>query len=80
MKHLAELIALDDNQYFVSTHNPYFLLSVLEKCPKDDIQIFVTYLENYTTKTKVLSDQDVEEILDMDSSVFFNIDKFLDVQ
>ncbi|MHA1431827.1 MAG: AAA family ATPase [Candidatus Freyarchaeota archaeon] len=35
-KFLAEKIALDtSNQYFISTHNPYFLLSILEKAPKD---------------------------------------------
>ena len=30
-KYLAELIALDErkNQYFMSTHNPYFLLPLL---------------------------------------------------
>ncbi|MHA1431833.1 MAG: hypothetical protein ACTSRV_15795 [Candidatus Freyarchaeota archaeon] len=36
-KFLAEKIALDtSNQYFISTHNPYFLLSILEKAPKDE--------------------------------------------
>ena len=35
-KYLAERVALDknENQYFISTHNPYFLLSILEKTPR----------------------------------------------
>ena len=32
-KYLAELIALNENknQYFITTHNPYFLLTLIEK-------------------------------------------------
>ena len=42
-KHLAELIALDtnENQYFVSTHNPYFLLPIVEKAPKDEVAVHI---------------------------------------
>lgn len=78
-KFLAERIALDrTNQYFISTHNPYFLLSILEKTPQTDIGIFITYLEGYQTKVKSLTVEDFREILDMDCSVFFNLDKFLE--
>lgn len=78
-KFLAERIALDTtNQYFVATHNPYFLLSVLEKTPKNDIGIFITYFEDYQTKVKPLAEKDMQEIFDLGASVFFNIDKFLE--
>ncbi len=78
-KFLAERIALDKtNQYFIATHNPYFLLSVLEKTLKDDIGIFITYFEDYQTKVKPLTEKDMQEILDLEASVFFNIDKFLE--
>ncbi len=77
-KFLAERIALDEaNQYFVSTHNPYFLLSVLAKTPKDDIGIFITYLEDYQTKVRSLTENEMSEILDLDASVFFNLNRFL---
>lgn len=78
-KFLAERIALDKtNQYFISTHNPYFLLSLLEKSPEDEIAIFLTYFEDYQTKVKSLSREDYREILDLESSVFFNLDRFLE--
>ncbi|MCI0693829.1 hypothetical protein L0337_17705 [candidate division KSB1 bacterium] len=77
-KFLAERIALDEsNQYFVSTHNPYFLLSVLEKAPQDDIRIFITYFEAYQTKIRALAQEELSEILDLDASVFFNLNRFL---
>lgn len=79
-KYLAERIALDENknQYFIATHNPYFLTSVLEKAPKEEVAIFITLLENYQTKVKPLTEKQKEEILaDMGYAVFFNIEKFL---
>lgn len=79
-KFLAERIALDrkKNQYFISTHNPYFLLSLLEKSPKEDIAIFLTYFEDYQTKVKELNDGKKRAILDMEADVFFNIEKLLE--
>lgn len=77
-KFLGERIALDtSNQYFVSTHNPYFLLSVLAKTPKDDIGVFITYLEDYQTKVRTITEEEMSEILDLDASIFFNLDRFL---
>ena len=78
-KYLAERIALDDNnnQYFISTHNPYFLLPIIEKTPKDQVGIFITYFEDYQTRVKSLSEEDIKEIMDMEIDVFFNIERFL---
>lgn len=78
-KYLAEKVALDSmkNQYFIATHNPYFLISIIEKTPKDEIATFITYFEDYQTKIKALSGNDIERALAMGSDVFFNIDQFL---
>jgi len=76
-KFLAERIALDKtNQYFISTHNPYFLLPVLAKAPKEDISIFITYFEDYQTKVRLLTEKEMSETLDRDESIFFNLDEF----
>lgn len=78
-KFLAERIALDkSNQYFISTHNPYMLLSILEKTPKEDIGIFITYFKNYQTMVKSIAEKEMPEILDLDTSIFFNLDQFLE--
>jgi len=78
-KYLAEIIALDknQNQYFISTHNPYFLLSILEKTPKNEIAVFNTYLENYQTKVKALTEDQMKEVLDKGIDLFFDIERFL---
>ena len=75
-KYLAERIAMDENnQYFISTHNPYLLNSIVEKAK--DVKVFLTYMENYQTKVKELSWRELEELLELDLDVFFNIDEFL---
>lgn len=78
-KFLAETIALDNrnNQYFISTHNPYFLLSIAEKASKEDVGIFITYFKNYETKVKQLSENEIEEVLEEGVDIFFNLERFI---
>jgi len=77
-KYLAEMIALDErnNQYFISTHNPYLLPPILEKALKEDVAVFITYFEDYQTKVKLLSAEEMEEMIEID--VFSNLDRFLE--
>jgi AAA15 family ATPase/GTPase len=77
-KYLAEAIGLDSrgNQYFISTHNPYFLEPLLEKTPKEQIAVFFTYSEDYETKTRLLSEKDLEKLIEVD--VFLNLDSLLE--
>jgi len=81
-KFLAETIALDNknNQFFISTHNPYFLFSVLEKSKKDDIAVFVVYMENFETKARKLTQQEIEEAMNIGLDFFFNLDRFRNKQ
>jgi AAA15 family ATPase/GTPase len=80
VKKLAELIARDEsNQYFITTYSPYLLMSLIEKTPKDELSVFLTFLlEDRETKVKTLANEQIEEVLDMDVDVFFNLDKFLE--
>ena len=65
-KYSAELIALDDsNLYFITTHNPYFLLTLIEKTPKKDLAVYNTYYDGYQTKAKKLSEKKLQEVLDL---------------
>lgn len=78
--YFAETIALDErnNQYFISTHNPYLLLPIIEKAPKQDVAVFITYYEDYQTKVKPLSAEEMEEIMQID--VFSNLERYLQPQ
>ena len=53
-KLLAERIADDaSNQYFITTHSPYLLQSIIEKTKLDDLNLCLTYFEDYQTKIKI---------------------------
>ncbi|MHA1143690.1 MAG: AAA family ATPase [Candidatus Helarchaeota archaeon] len=79
-KFLAEKIALQErnNQYFITTHNPYFLLSIIEKSNIKDFNILLTYYEDYQTKVKILKKSELGELLDAGADIFFEIDRFLE--
>lgn len=76
--YIAERIALDEsNQFFITTHNPYLLSSIVSKAPKSDVAVFVTYMENFETKIKTITGDRLSEILDLNSDVFFNLKRLL---
>jgi AAA15 family ATPase/GTPase len=79
-KFLGESIALDEtNQFFITTHNPYLLLSLIEKTPADDINVIVTVMtKEYETKLILLNNKQVAEVLDFNSDVFFNLERIVE--
>lgn len=79
--HLAEQIAEDDsNQYFISTHNPYLLVPLLEKTPVEDLAVFVTYFrENQTMVRSIAGREELERVLDLNlADIFLNLHLLLD--
>jgi len=77
-KYLAERIALDEtNQFFMTTHNPYVLSSVVEKTPTDKLAVFVTRMEKFATTVKKVPDKKLPELLELDSDAFFNLDRLV---
>jgi AAA15 family ATPase/GTPase len=75
-KQLGETIATDEtNQYFIATHNPYLLLSILEKAKKEEVSVFVTYMKEYETKVKSISGHNLGKM--MVSDPFFNLEKLV---
>ena len=73
---LGKKIAFDKtNQYFIATHDPYLFLAILEKAPKEDVNVFITYVRDYQTKVKCLDDEEKSKIMVYDP--FANLDKFI---
>ncbi len=79
-KFLAERIALDDtNQFFITTHNPYLLLSLIEKSDLKNLNVFITRMKDYQTVVSKLKNDQISEVMELNSDVFFNLDKVLDI-
>jgi hypothetical protein len=77
--YLAERIALDEtNQFFLTTHNPYILSSIVGKTPVKDLAVFVTFMEDFATKIKQVSVEGLSKILDYGPDAFLNLDKLVE--
>ena len=77
-KLLAEQIALDENgnQYFIVTHNPYFLMPLFSKARKEDLAINIVYSEDYQTKVRPLKEEEFSELFKLD--IFANLARYLE--
>lgn len=79
-KQLAESIAVDsNNQYFIATHNPYLLSSIVAKTPVDQLSVFVTTMDNYQTNVKLVSTENLSTLLDKGVDAFFNLNKLVEI-
>ena len=78
-KILAESIAKDEqeNQFFLTTHSPYMLTSIIGKTPASELNVFVCRLEGSETKVYPMDEDQRMELMEMDMSAFFNLDRFL---
>jgi AAA15 family ATPase/GTPase len=77
-KQLAEMIALDsNNQYFIATHNPYLLDSLVSKTPKKDLAVFLTTMKGYQTIAIEISNANLSKLLDKGVDFYFNLDKLV---
>ncbi len=77
-KFLGERIALDEtNQFFITTHNPYLLLSLIEKSKFEDLNVCLVQMKDYETQVAVLNKEQVSKVLVFDSDVFFNFNDII---
>ena len=76
-KYLAERIALDtSNQFFLSTHNPYVLMSIIEKTPQTELAVYATRMRNYRTELRLLTPENCAEALELGMDLFLNLERF----
>ena len=75
---LGERIALDENgnQYFIVTHNPYFLMPLFSKARKEDLAINIVYVEDYQTRVRPLKEEEFSELFELD--IFANLARYIE--
>ncbi len=76
------IVASRNNQFFVATHSPYLITEVLEEMLTNDelapeLALFVAYYEDYQTKVRQLSDEEVLNIRRDGLDVFYNMARFV---
>jgi len=73
---LAENIAASNNQFFITTHSPYILETLFNRCDQSDIAIYHLEYENHETKVNQLESEAVKELIELKGDVFYNLDYF----
>ena len=76
------IVTSRDNQFFVATHSPYLITEILEEMLTDEklrleLAMFVAYYEDYQTKVRQLSDEEVLNIRRDGLDVFYNMARFV---
>lgn len=76
-----KIAASRNNQFFVATHSPYLVTEILEQMLPDDNQagelaIFLAYYEDYQTKVKQLSDEEIRDIRGDSVDIFYNMARY----
>ena len=75
---IAELIAKDEkNQYFIVTHNPFLLGTILDKTAKEDLQVNIAYRKDYATHFHQLKTEgEYSELMDLGGGMMLNLEQF----
>lgn len=67
----------ESNQFFIATHSPYLLNTIIQKVKPEDLRIWIATFENYETLVKQLSDEDVDQLSNYGMDIFFNLNWFV---
>jgi len=66
-----------ENQFFITTHSPYLLQNLMKNLGDDELNLYITYYENYATKVRKLSAQELKQAADFNFYLFYNLDNFV---
>jgi AAA15 family ATPase/GTPase len=64
------------NQFFIATHSPYVLESLMADA-EDDLAIYLVSYENGETKIKLMEEEDIHEVREYGVDLFYNLESYL---
>lgn len=77
MTHITqEMIYKKDNQFFIATHSPFILNDLVENA-REELAVFVVHYENFETKLRQLSGEELHDIFQNGIDLFTNSESFV---
>lgn len=71
------IIDSKENQFFITTHSPYLLQNLISSLDSLELNVFITYFENYETKIKKLSSEELRKVSEFSVDLFYNLKQFV---
>ena len=70
------MVSSETNQFFVSTHSPYLLQTLIRELDSADLSVFITYYKDYQTCVRALTPDELEEAADLSIDLFYNLNRY----
>ena len=64
------------NNFFITTHSPYFLNTILAEADPKDVTLSVAYYEDDQTKLRTLTEPEIRDLLDYGKDLFISLDQY----
>ncbi|TAE85674.1 MAG: hypothetical protein EAY81_06265 [Bacteroidetes bacterium] len=72
-----EMIEAKTNQFFIATHSPYLLNTIVENTDYEECAVYVTAYKDYQTVVRELTRDEIGEMLNYGTDVFTNYEAFI---
>lgn len=72
-----EMIDAKTNQFFIATHSPYLLNTIVENTDYEECGVYVTAYKDYQTVVRELTRDEIGEMLNYATDVFTNYEAFI---
>jgi len=76
IRKIAFEIAYSEKQFFIATHSPYLFNTLISEGKRDDIAVHIVSLDDYKTKIKTMTPEQLSDLSNHGIDVFFNLDLF----
>jgi len=71
------IIESKENQFFITTHSPYLLQNLISNLDYSELNLYITYFEDYQTKIKKLTKNELKKVSEFGVDLFYNLNEFV---
>ena len=70
------IVDSEENQFFISTHSPYLLQTLIRELDESQLSVFITYYKDYQTCVRQLTTDELQEAEDLSIDLFYNLSRY----
>ena len=70
------IVESKSNQFFITTHSPYLLNTIIEN-GGDEVAVNIVGFKDNSTFIRQLNDEEIRDLLDYGSDIFLNIERYI---